>query len=151
MKTTHNAQVPALRHYSTIGIGDVFVDKPPHVLPSNYLDHLPEIRSSNGNFLSGEIVGVVKSSPDDFIVREIGLKGRHIPGLSEEKVEALRIAHLVPADTNVPVVTASSRLQDRPPESQRQDPANPTAATPIPSDQVKSAARKDGSASGNQF
>lgn len=68
MKTT--TQVPAFRHYSTIGIGDVFVDKQPCLLPSNYLDHLPEIRSSNGDFLSGEIVGVVKSSPDDFIVRE---------------------------------------------------------------------------------
>jgi hypothetical protein len=80
MKTT---QVPAFRHYSTIGIGDVFGDKPPCVLPTNYLDHLPEIRSLNGNFLSSEIVGVVKSSPDDFIVLEIGLKGRYIPGLIE--------------------------------------------------------------------
>jgi TruD family tRNA pseudouridine synthase len=146
MKTT---QVPAFRHYSTIGIGDVFVDKPPYALPSTYLDHLPEIRSSNGNLLSGEIVGVVKGCPDDFIVREIGLKSRNIPGLSEEEVEALRIAHLVPVDTNTPVVITSSRWQDRPPESRRQDAANPVAATPPPSDQVKSAAERVGAENGS--
>jgi TruD family tRNA pseudouridine synthase len=148
MKAT---QVPAFRHYSTIGIGDVFADKPPCVLPSTYLDHLPEIRSSNGNFLSGEIVGVIKSSPDDFIVREIGLKGRHIPGLSEGDAEALRIAHLVPLDVNIPVVPASFRLQDRPPESRGQDLVNLTATTPTPGDQAKSAAKKDEEASSNPY
>jgi hypothetical protein len=142
-------QVPALRHYSTIGIGDVFADKPPCVLPSNYLDHLPEIRSSSGNFLSGEIVGAVKSSPADFIVREIGLKGRHIPGLSEEEVEALRVAHLVSVDPDIPVVAVSSRSQDHPPESQGQYLANPAATTPTPSDQAKSATEKNSEANGN--
>jgi TruD family tRNA pseudouridine synthase len=129
-------QVPAFRHYSTIGIGDVFADETPRVLPNTYLDHLPEIRSSNGNFLSDECVGVIKSSADDFVVREIGLKGRHISGLSEEQVEAVRVAHLV-SPTDIPIV------QDGAPESSQQDPVNPTAT---PGDQAK-ATKKDAAAS----
>lgn len=62
----------------------------------------------------------------------------------------MRIAHLVPVDINRPVVSASSGLQDRLPESRRQDPLDPVAtANPTPSNQAKSAADKAGAGSGN--
>ena len=52
---------PLHRHLSTVGIGPVFICPPPHS-PS----------SSSSQKQSWEIVGDIKSSPEDFIVREIG-------------------------------------------------------------------------------
>lgn len=82
------------RHYGTIGIGDVFLSGPSHALPLHYLNnrkntHIP-------SFHSWETVGTIKSEPEDFVVREIGLPGRKIPFLTDEQVDSLRVAHLVP-------------------------------------------------------
>ncbi|KAL7537330.1 hypothetical protein ACHAXR_007742 [Thalassiosira sp. AJA248-18] len=81
---------PLHRHLSTVGIGPVFVCPPPHALPSHPDDEDPtkggnpassEVSSSSSSSLSQqkhnkidtwEIVGAIKSTPGDFIVREIG-------------------------------------------------------------------------------
>jgi len=84
------------RHYGTIGVGDVFVVPPLHPLPFAYLQQQQQkfewegnnengdgratattagITNHSGSFDSWEIVGDVKSGPEDFVVREIGLLG----------------------------------------------------------------------------
>ena len=79
------------KHYSTIGIDDVFLDDPPHPLPAVYLQQ----QYSGSPFISFEIVGTVKSSPEDFCVREILTSSRKIPGLSNHDHELLRVASVL--------------------------------------------------------
>ena len=79
------------RHYSTIGIGDVFLSSPPHDLPSKYLS---KTRESDDAFTSWEIVGTIKKTPEDFIVREIAQQGRKIRGMTSEEIDSCRIADL---------------------------------------------------------
>ena len=91
------------RHYSTIGIGDVFVSPPCHPFPRTYLSQHSEERSTDSakfsqetsSFLSWEILGTIKASPEDFIVREIAPKAKNIHGLNNnEQSEAYRVADL---------------------------------------------------------
>ena len=94
------------RHFSTIGIGDVFIHPPTHPFPKDYLDaedqntdyhskSFSDISSPPGGFTSWEIVGTIKSIPEDFCVREIfPLKQNVIPGISEFDQQSLRIAKL---------------------------------------------------------
>ena len=98
-------------HFSSIGIGDVFLEPPTTLLPSVYLASsssssssspsspssfslLKQGSSSRRGFLSREIVGKIKDSPEDFIVREIALPDRVIPGLKDVEIEAMRIASI---------------------------------------------------------
>jgi len=80
------------RHYSTIGVEDVFLDTATsHPLPVVYLQH----QYSGSPFTSLEIVGTIKSIPEDFCVREILTSSRRIPGLSDEEHEKLKIADIL--------------------------------------------------------
>ncbi|KAL7520815.1 hypothetical protein ACHAWX_005518 [Stephanocyclus meneghinianus] len=54
---------------STVGIGPVFVRSLPYTLPEEECSSLIE---SSGPVLTSEIVGTIKSRPEDFVVREIG-------------------------------------------------------------------------------
>ncbi|KAL7551205.1 hypothetical protein ACHAWF_014403 [Thalassiosira exigua] len=82
---------PLHRHLSTIGIGPVFVRPPPHFLPSEPSEDAPRtgdgVKVSTGPgggdgagggepssppVVTWEIVGDIKSAPEDFVVREIG-------------------------------------------------------------------------------
>jgi TruD family tRNA pseudouridine synthase len=93
------------RHFSTIGIGNVFVQPPPHPLLHTYLrpqQQLPTTENQQQQeldahkyplpFISWEIVGTIKSIPEDFCVREILLQGKFIPGLTDAARASLRIA-----------------------------------------------------------
>lgn len=98
------------RQYSSIGIGDVFVVGPPHPLPVEYLNHDPMdhnvtttalvpdvghcITNQTASFLSWELTGIIKSTPDDFIVREIAPKDRLIQGLSEKDMKNCTVADI---------------------------------------------------------
>ena len=77
---------PLHRHLSTIGIGPVFVSPPPPPLPPHPVEEDPK-KEGNGassgtpccpsnqnqnQTVTWEIVGDIKSTPEDFIVREIG-------------------------------------------------------------------------------
>lgn len=62
-----------MRHYSTIGIEDVFIEHPPHPLPIDYT------KSATESFASWEITADIKASPDDFVVREIRPKRDNDP------------------------------------------------------------------------
>jgi tRNA(Glu) U13 pseudouridine synthase TruD len=75
--TLVDAEKVLKRHYSTIGIGDVFLDPPAHPLLHSYLKE-----GSSESFNSWEIKGTIKKEPEDFVVREIFQKNRLIPGLS---------------------------------------------------------------------
>lgn len=79
MSTDTTAEQASLldRHYSTIGIEDVFLEPPPsRLLPACYLAPSPEPSSTNNRFQTWEIVGSIKSNPEDFQVREIASRRR---------------------------------------------------------------------------
>lgn len=78
------------KHYSTIGIHDVFLSPSPHPLLSKYLKE-----GCQEDFESWEIIGDIKRSPEDFVVREVFQTDKKFPGLSEEEMESLRVADLV--------------------------------------------------------
>jgi TruD family tRNA pseudouridine synthase len=78
------------RHYKTIGIHDVFLSPAPHPLLSSYLKK----ESCHESFPSWEIVGTIKKTPEDFIVREIFQSERKIPGLTDDDMKTLRVAGL---------------------------------------------------------
>ena len=62
------------RPYSTIGIEGVFVDPPPtSFLPQSYLT---STASGDASFQTWEIIGSIKSAPEDFVVREIASRKR---------------------------------------------------------------------------
>ena len=82
------------KHYSTIGIEDVFLDDPPHPLPVVYLRQ----QYSGSPFTSFEVVGTIKSIPEDFCVREILTSSRKIPGLSDDDHEHLKVANVLTSD-----------------------------------------------------
>jgi TruD family tRNA pseudouridine synthase len=98
------------RHFSSIGIGNVFVQPPPHPLLQTYLRPRQQLPTSENQpkqkqqqidadkyplpFISWEIVGTIKSIPEDFCVREILPKGKFIPGLTDATRASLRIADL---------------------------------------------------------
>lgn len=108
--TTQSKQVPRHRFYSTIGIDDVFLEPPDQALfPQHYLNS-----TNSASFVSPEIVGKLKCSPEDFIVREIAKKDRviSIPGalLTEEEKKAFQVADLVDI---------------RPPKKKEEDPKDP--------------------------
>jgi TruD family tRNA pseudouridine synthase len=97
---------PALqRNYYTIGIGPVFASPfPSHPLPAFYLD--PSSATSAGqaieSFLSTELVSDIKTTPSDFIVRELAPRGRKIYGLSDAQIEAtMRVADLHPIQADM--------------------------------------------------
>ena len=83
-KGAMNKQASLLdRHYSTIGIDDVFLDPPPSwLLPASYLAPSPGPSSTNIRFQTWEIVGSIKSCADDFKVQEIASRKRtpKLPG-----------------------------------------------------------------------
>ena len=76
-------------HFSSIGIDDVFLNHPPHPLLSTYLRE-----GCKEPFTSWEITGTIKSTPEDFCVREIFSKNRQIPGVAYQP----RVADLIPYD-----------------------------------------------------
>ena len=111
------SQAPPLhRHLSTIGIGSVFICPPPHplLLPPHLVDDedpAPE-RRSRGDYINNdaprsdddatkslpdqeeitttttwEIIGNIKTTPEDFIVREIGWSPAAEPTAPRERVE----------------------------------------------------------------
>ena len=82
------------RHYGTIGIEDVFLNPPSHPLLSSYLTK----SISEESFESWEIVGTIKSKPEDFVVREIFQSDRKIPGLTDKDHNTLQIADLLGPD-----------------------------------------------------
>lgn len=84
------------RHYATIGMEDVFLEAPPHPLPSVYLNNTSSLPKES--FVSWEIVGTIKSTPEDFCVREIFQRDRRIPGLSDDDHKKLRIADILPPE-----------------------------------------------------
>ena len=62
------------RPYSTIGIEGVFVDPPPvSLLPQSYLT---STASGDASFQTWELIGMIKSVPEDFVVREIASRKR---------------------------------------------------------------------------
>ena len=75
-------KAPSLhRHLSTIGIGPVFICPPPHSLPPEPVEDNHEtsrnetdrVDESTGELTdTWEIIGDIKSCPQDFVVREIG-------------------------------------------------------------------------------
>lgn len=83
-----------LRSYETIGI-EGFVKGPPHPLPLVYLLH--GSTSNTEPFTSWEIVGDIKTHPEDFVVREVLPKDTKIPGLSNTHIEKIRIADISPS------------------------------------------------------
>mmetsp|Transcript_3309 Transcript_3309/g.7664 ORF Transcript_3309/g.7664 Transcript_3309/m.7664 type:complete len:1002 (-) Transcript_3309:1273-4278(-) len=83
------------RHYGTIGIDDVFLNPPPHPLLASYLKH----NTSEESFQSWEFIGTIKSTPEDFVVREIFQSDRRIPGLIDDDHKTLQIADLLGPDT----------------------------------------------------
>ncbi|KAL7446094.1 hypothetical protein ACHAXH_008706 [Discostella pseudostelligera] len=86
---------PVHRHLSTIGIGPVFVCPPPYPLlqpqqldeesstdvsKHDGLDVSPPSQPNHGNeILTWEIAGDIKTTPEDFIVREIGWAPTRLP------------------------------------------------------------------------
>lgn len=77
---TESSSLLLNRHYSTIGIDDVFLDPPPeHTLPRSYLTSSKPC----GAFRTWEIIGTIKSCPEDFVVREIASRMRS-PELPKE-------------------------------------------------------------------
>jgi len=69
------------RHYSTIGIEDVFLEAPPvTLLPRSYLT---ASEPCDVPFETWEIVGRIKSCPEDFVVREMASRKR-TPKLPED-------------------------------------------------------------------
>ncbi|CAJ1953441.1 unnamed protein product [Cylindrotheca closterium] len=83
------------RHYGSIGIDDVFLEPPPHPLLSSYLNE----NTSVASFQSWEVVGTIKSNPEDFVVREIFQSNRRIPGLMGDDHRTLQTAALLGPDT----------------------------------------------------
>jgi hypothetical protein len=69
---------PLHRHLSTIGIGPVFICPPPHSLPPHPVEESRISVDEGTSTLEHDIVdtwetiGDIKSSPEDFLVREIG-------------------------------------------------------------------------------
>lgn len=136
------------KHYSTIGIEDVFLEGPPHPLPSRYLKD--DATLTKEPFLSFEIVGTIKASPEDFCVREIFQRNnssRRIPGLSDEDHEKLRVAQILERDqlpeqkfkTKVPQ-TVGPR-EDATKSSENAEPVledNKKIDLPLPADVIRS-------------
>jgi TruD family tRNA pseudouridine synthase len=85
------------RHFSTIGIDDVFLSPPAHPLLSAYLSQ----GGYSESFSSWEFVGTIKTNPEDFVVREVFPPDRTIPGLSKEALSLLHVANIL--DHNMPV------------------------------------------------
>ncbi|KAG7350430.1 tRNA pseudouridine synthase D [Nitzschia inconspicua] len=92
--------------YSTIGI-EGFVVGPSHPLPSEYLKKDEDLSSSSSlpstgetyttescTFTSWEILGTIKDTPEDFVVREVLPRKFTIPGISPQDNERLRVAHI---------------------------------------------------------
>jgi tRNA pseudouridine13 synthase len=102
------------RHYSTIGIEDVFLEGPPHSLPSEYLPHNNTLTKET--FTSWEIVGTIKNSPEDFCVKEVFQRSRRIPGLSDEALQKLRVADILE-----PGQLPEQRLEIQQPAEPRKD------------------------------
>jgi len=119
--TTTTSRQP--RHYATIGIDDVFLEPPNHPFPKTYYC-LSQNNTNGGNddddttitqsFLSSEIVGVLKDSAEDFVVREIAREGRAIPGRVTDDVErtAFRVADIVDIQNEEEIILHSSREQN---------------------------------------
>ena len=63
---------------STIGIADVFLDPPPSwTLPKSYLE--PSETPNDLPIVTHEVVGTIKLTPEDFVVREISNSKRTLP------------------------------------------------------------------------
>ena len=59
------------RHFSTIGIEDVFLSPSINTryLPQTY--NSPHFQEESRTFISPEIMGTIKAQPEDFVVREL--------------------------------------------------------------------------------
>ena len=69
-------------------MADVFLVPPPHPLPSTYL----LVKPAQQPFTSHEVIATLKSTPEDFVVREIMDPTVIIPGISQKDRAKLRIA-----------------------------------------------------------
>ena len=137
------------RHFSTIGIGDVFLQPPAAPLPLTYLsseqpqeENEPKSScvnvSSSRQFMSCEIIGTIKSSPEDFCVREIFPTNNDkyvIDGITNKERESLRIADLHGDDQDRPKI--EQKLAPR-----SEDSGN-TKEIPTAQDQTESPQTKD--------
>lgn len=79
---------PLNRHFSTIGIDDIFLEPPPcKLLPKSYLGaasvQAADDDYDTASFRTWEIAGTIKSVPEDFVVREIASRKRS-PKLSKD-------------------------------------------------------------------
>ena len=74
--------LPLSRHLNTIGIGEVFLCPPPKESLYSYSGE-PASKDDNTPIETWEILGVLKSLPEDFVVREMG--GVHPADLKETK------------------------------------------------------------------
>lgn len=111
------------RHYSTIGIGDVFVEVPCSAgcLPSSYLDasHSCPAGALSTEML-WEMIGTIKSTPEDFLVREVAfLVGRGLQVADLSLASGLRQADIkmphrsddVAATDNQPIDAKSALVE----------------------------------------
>ncbi|GAX28655.1 tRNA pseudouridine13 synthase [Fistulifera solaris] len=79
-------------------MGDVFVTAPPHDFPSSYLSSKQQ---GDASFDSWEILGSIKTTAEDFVVREIACDEKKHP-------DAPRIADLNPFTCNAPAIPTSA-------------------------------------------
>lgn len=84
---------------TTIGIGHVFLEPPPFVATSS---------EQPSPFRTWEIVGIIKSCPEDFVVREIASRKR-TPKLPKEFD---LVADLAPSDAGAASVDTASPVQE---------------------------------------
>jgi TruD family tRNA pseudouridine synthase len=105
------------RHFSTIGIEDVFLGAPPHPLLSSYLKE-----GCSESFPSWELVGIIKKTPEDFCVREIFQTNRRIPGVEDEEMERIRVAALMAQDK-----LPRQNLENKTPPSEDPNISSPTS------------------------
>lgn len=84
-KSKSSATLALEKHYSCLGIGDVFLQPPSHALPISYLSQQP--LSLKEPFVSSELVADIKDSPQDFVVQEIMDFERILPSLKENSSE----------------------------------------------------------------
>mmetsp|Transcript_12427 Transcript_12427/g.14001 ORF Transcript_12427/g.14001 Transcript_12427/m.14001 type:complete len:907 (+) Transcript_12427:172-2892(+) len=99
-------------HLDTVGIGEVFVSPPPceTLYKTGFLlsNESTSSRSKN-NILTWEIIGSIKSCPEDFIVREIG--GVSLP---KENISGVKVAHLTDTSTLPPPIVSLYDLDNTP-------------------------------------
>ena len=143
MSETKRQRADLQRHYSTIGIGDVFVEGlPPHPLPSVYLDPKQEGKQPS-SFLSWEIVGDIKVSPEDFVVQEIALRGKTIPGWKEEQWGSVRVADLISwnSEAKKTIIQSENESKQKGESGKEQNRKSENTSMVVPSETPQDASR----------